>query len=216
MPYDAPEVFDEYDEDFEEISVEEFIGEIVECDLQIVTEDPNDFDSEAPLADIVNALEQLEDASNQTNLANEDIDLPALGVEDEPTETILEGSSDTKVISARKMFASALETSLRASSEVEQNAPALSSGSNQNLDFSCNQCNFVATSKRSLTFHIKTHRTCELCGTDFSGKYSKRDLNSHTKKCGKETNHTCPICDKTFPYKYRLRDHMIKRNHFPE
>ena len=50
------------------------------------------------MADIVNALEQLEDASNQDNLANEDIDPPALGVEEEPIETILEGPSDTKVV----------------------------------------------------------------------------------------------------------------------
>ena len=75
----------------------------------------------------------------------------------------------------------------------------------------CETCNFVAESKRGLTNHIKSHRTCENCGEFFYGPKAKREHASHFRKCTK-IKPTCPACGKVFNYPSGLRLHLEARS----
>ena len=78
----------------------------------------------------------------------------------------------------------------------------------------CEICNHIAESPRSLTLHKKTHRTCEYCGKNFWGKYSKRDHAYHSKNCGKLPKPTtCVTCKKVFKYPCQLNSHLASRSH---
>lgn len=77
----------------------------------------------------------------------------------------------------------------------------------------CEICNHIAESPRSLTLHKKTHRTCDTCGKDFWGKYSKRDHAYHSKKCGNTPKPTtCQTCKKVFKYPCQLNSHLEANN----
>ena len=71
----------------------------------------------------------------------------------------------------------------------------------------CHLCEFASTSKAHLTQHISRHRTCEICGMNFSGEKGKRLLESHMKK-HVQTPHECGKCHKKFLFKCRLKEHM--------
>ena len=71
----------------------------------------------------------------------------------------------------------------------------------------CETCNFVAGTRRGLTNHEKSHRTCENCGELFTGTRAKRQHASHFRKCTK-TKPTCPGCGKVFNFPYLLAKHL--------
>ena len=71
----------------------------------------------------------------------------------------------------------------------------------------CETCNFVAETRRGLTNHEKSHRTCENCGELFTGTRAKRQHASHFRKCTK-TKPTCPGCGKVFNFPYLLAKHL--------
>ena len=71
----------------------------------------------------------------------------------------------------------------------------------------CETCNFVAETRRGLTNHEKSHRTCENCGQFFYGTRAKREHASHVRKCTK-TKPTCPACGRVFNFPYLLVQHL--------
>ena len=74
----------------------------------------------------------------------------------------------------------------------------------------CHLCEFTTTSKAHLKVHISFHKTCEICGMNFSGVRGKRLLESHMKKheVKVQTYHECGKCHKKFLFKCRLKEHM--------
>ena len=87
-------------------------------------------------------------------------------------------------------------------------------------NFKCAKCDYSTNSKRHLSLHKRSHRSCEKCGHEFFGKYSKREHILHMTKCmmpkKEKPIHACPGCERIFDFPSLLTRHMKSRNHFPK
>jgi hypothetical protein len=76
-------------------------------------------------------------------------------------------------------------------------------------------CQFKTARPVTLKTHAKSHRKCNLCGKEFSGKKSrgrfKNHMEFHERKKVKVFP-KCQWCDKEYPYKSYLRKHLVKCN----
>ena len=73
----------------------------------------------------------------------------------------------------------------------------------------CSMCDFKSLSEAKLSFHLKTHHICKICGENFHGVNSKRDYKRHIKKHQQPVNsYTCSGCDKKFSKAWLLNRHI--------
>ena len=73
----------------------------------------------------------------------------------------------------------------------------------------CSMCDFKSPSEAKLSFHLKTHCICKICGEMFHGSQSKRYYKGHMKKHQKLVDgYKCSGCNKTFPESWRLNRHI--------
>ena len=72
----------------------------------------------------------------------------------------------------------------------------------------CTLCDFKTQSFSKLSLHLKSHYQCDLCGKDFHGINSKRNLERHSRKYKKPKKYDCWICRKSFPLQSGLKRHL--------
>ena len=72
----------------------------------------------------------------------------------------------------------------------------------------CTLCDFKTLSVSKLTLHLKSHYQCDVCGKDFHGVNSKRNLERHSRKYKKPKKYDCWICRKSFTLQSGLTRHL--------
>ena len=72
----------------------------------------------------------------------------------------------------------------------------------------CSMCDFKSLSENMLSFHLKSHYLCKICGDRFHGHNGSRDYKQHLKKHQKPEYYQCSGCEKTFPSNARLNRHI--------
>ena len=72
----------------------------------------------------------------------------------------------------------------------------------------CSMCDFKSLSENMLSFHLKSHYLCKICGDRFHGHNGSRDYKQHLKKHQKPEYYQCSGCEKAFPSNARLNRHI--------
>ena len=87
----------------------------------------------------------------------------------------------------------------------------------ENVNYSCTECNFVTMYKQNLTMHFESKHSdsskefqCEECGSKFT---EKRNLKRHIDKIhGEPDAFVCEFCDFKTKFEFNLRRHKDEKH----
>jgi hypothetical protein len=96
----------------------------------------------------------------------------------------------------------------------QQNPKKIHDGPLKVLSCPYPKCQFMTDRPVTLKSHRNSHRKCEICFKEFSGRRSnvclRRHMEQHRRNTVGKKGKTCQYCGKIYPFHSYLRRHLVK------